>query len=106
MSGTLLPTPCTFPIAYLGGARIGDCYVTGQPSDPPGVRAIAAARSEGRDVPARSVRAGLISTKAATCTLWASVTPTYRFRTASTRLTSICAPIWFAGGSPRRRGRC
>ena len=43
MSGTYLPTPCTFPIAYLGGARIGDCYVTGQPSDPPGVRAIAAA---------------------------------------------------------------
>jgi uncharacterized protein (TIGR01244 family) len=37
------PELCTIPIAYLGGFQIGDCYVTGQPADPQGFQAIAAA---------------------------------------------------------------
>ena len=43
MSGIALPTPCTFPIAYLGGAKFGDCYITAQPADPRGLLAIAQA---------------------------------------------------------------
>jgi uncharacterized protein (TIGR01244 family) len=43
MSDNYTPVPCTFPIAYLGGANIGEFYVTAQPADPQGLQAIAAA---------------------------------------------------------------
>lgn len=43
MSKQYTPTLCTIPIAYLGGFKIGDCYVTGQPADPQGLQAVAAA---------------------------------------------------------------
>jgi len=43
MSDNYTPAPCTIPIAYLGGFQIGDCYVTGQPADPQGLQAVAAA---------------------------------------------------------------
>lgn len=43
MSEKYTPVPRTIPIAYPGGFQIGDCYVTGQPADPSGLQAIAAA---------------------------------------------------------------
>jgi uncharacterized protein (TIGR01244 family) len=43
LSNQYAPSPCTIPIAYLSGFKIGDCYVTGQPADPHGLQAIAAA---------------------------------------------------------------
>ena len=44
MTQNYTPQLCTLPIAYLGGFKIGDYYVTGQPSDPAGIQAIAQAR--------------------------------------------------------------
>jgi uncharacterized protein (TIGR01244 family) len=42
MTPPYTPTPCTIPIAYPGGFQINDYYITGQPSDPQGLQAIAA----------------------------------------------------------------
>jgi uncharacterized protein (TIGR01244 family) len=43
MSNQYTPILCAIPIAYLGGFKIGDCYVTAQPADPQGLQAVAAA---------------------------------------------------------------
>ncbi len=43
MSSNYTPTQCVFPIAYLGGFQIGEFFIAGQPADPQGLQAIAAA---------------------------------------------------------------